>query len=250
MSGGGTGILKADNANRATITGSFTVGDHVGEICLIGTMSPGNSSLNTLATAGDQVGHINVTAGLTLLGAITGSSPAASTTRLTLQANAPTTTLTSLGWLTSGMSIQDFVTSLPGGTSDQQGALNGTFGNLSGHDYVNIGGAFTINPLGIIKVTSTYSFSGGELFNLLDWVTAVGFGSTYGTDFVTGTRFQTGNELLTAQDFDLPTLGAGFQWDTSLFASHGVVIVVPEPGRALLIMLGILLLGMRRRRAL
>ena len=107
-----------------------------------------------------------------------------------------------------------------------------------------------VNPLGTIKVTSldVSSFHGGELFNLLDWVTAVGFGSTYGTNFVTGIRSQCGNESMGAQDLDLPTLSGGFTWDTSLFASHGVIIVVPEPGRALLLLLGLMALFFRRRR--
>ncbi|MBX7210930.1 MAG: autotransporter-associated beta strand repeat-containing protein, partial [Verrucomicrobiaceae bacterium] len=251
VSGGGVGTLKTDNTNRGIITGSLVIGDAVGEVCLIGTMSPGGSSLNTLATAGDQVGHINVTSNLTLSGAITGTSPAVSTTRLTMQANTPTTSLFDLGW--DGVSnMFTFIDGLPTGTTTQQNALNGLFGNLSGHDYVNVGGTFTVNPQGTINVTSTGvpTFQGGEFFNLIDWVgLASGFGATYGTNFVVGSRFQLGAEPLSAQDLDLPDLtSTGLQWDTSLFATYGVVIVVPEPSRLMLVFFGIFGLFFRRRR--
>jgi hypothetical protein len=47
---------------------------------------------------------------------------------------------------------------------------------------------------------------------------------------------------------DLPSLTGGLVWDTSAFSSHGVLIVVPEPSRALLLLFGLLGLMMRRRR--
>ncbi|WP_082408738.1 PEP-CTERM sorting domain-containing protein [Verrucomicrobium spinosum] len=37
-------------------------------------------------------------------------------------------------------------------------------------------------------------------------------------------------------------------WDTTLFASNGILVAVPEPGRAVLMMLGVVVLGLRRRR--
>ena len=49
-------------------------------------------------------------------------------------------------------------------------------------------------------------------------------------------------------DLDLPDLTAGLLWDTSLFTTYGVVFVVPEPSRALFLMIGLLGLMMRRRR--
>jgi fibronectin-binding autotransporter adhesin len=51
-----------------------------------------------------------------------------------------------------------------------------------------------------------------------------------------------------AGDLDLPALGAGYAWDLSAFKRHGVLVVVPEPGRALLLLLGLAALVMRRRR--
>jgi hypothetical protein len=43
-------------------------------------------------------------------------------------------------------------------------------------------------------------------------------------------------------------LGVGQSWDTSLFNTHGVIVVVPEPSRALLLLLGLFGLISRRRR--
>ena len=52
--------------------------------------------------------------------------------------------------------------------------------------------------------------------------------------------------------FDLPDIsGQSLAWDTSGFMAHGILVVVgviPEPSRALLLMLGLLCLFMRRRR--
>jgi hypothetical protein len=245
ISGGGVGALKADNTNRATIVGNFVVGDGTGSVCLVGSMTPGNSSLNTVATAGDQVGQMNVTGNLTLSGAIAGTST--STTRLTLQANTATTSLFALGW-DGTSSITAFVDGLSTGTPDQQGALNGTFGNLSGHDYVNVGGTLTVNSLGDIAVTHTGFLQGGEVFNLLDWSSVTGFGATNGSGFYVGNRTQDGTAALSVQDLQLATLSSGLFWDTSLFATYGVLVVVPEPSKALFLMLGLLGLMLRRRR--
>ena len=43
-----------------------------------------------------------------------------------------------------------------------------------------------------------------------------------------------------AGDLDLAALGAGFGWDVSAFQAYGIIVVVPEPGRACLLLLGML----------
>ncbi len=242
ISGGGTdtsGKTFATAANVAKISGAVTVGDHIGEVCLVGTMSPGgSSSISNILTAGDQIGHIYTDNAVTLSGAIAGSSPAASTTRLTLQLNGATSNLTALGY-TSG-TYDSFIDALP---TTNPGVLNGVTGDLTGHDYINVGGALTLNQNGKITVSNFGSYTPviGDLFNLLDWV------SLTSNSFVFGSRTQNGTE---ANDLDLPSLSPGLIWDTSLFQSHGVVVVVsPEPGRVMLLLLGLLaMLGRRRRR--
>jgi autotransporter-associated beta strand protein len=74
--------------------------------------------------------------------------------------------------------------------------------------------------------TPTY----GHVFQILDWTSL-------------GTQNITGNV-----NWNLPTL-SGYSWNTSLFASHGVIAVVPEPSRLLLLFLGLFGLTFRRRRA-
>ncbi len=55
---------------------------------------------------------------------------------------------------------------------------------------------------------------------------------------------------LTAADFNLPSFapGSGFSFDTSAFQTYGVIVVVPEPSRMLLLMFGLLGLFYSRRR--
>jgi autotransporter-associated beta strand protein len=116
------------------------------------------------------------------------------------------------------------------------------------HDFVNISGTFTINAdnlaAPLFKVVNRTGFpyttaapSVGDVFNLMDWTTL----SYSGT-----------NTSLTAANFDFT--GAGFtgefKFDTSAFATHGILVVVPEPSRACFILIGLLGLMMRRRRAL
>ncbi len=84
----------------------------------------------------------------------------------------------------------------------------------------------------------------GQVFNLLDWTSLV---EADFTGFNVGTNFRDGASDDLSQ-FDLPTLTGGLLWDVSRFTTSGVIVVVPEPGRVLLLMFGMLLLGIRRRR--
>jgi fibronectin-binding autotransporter adhesin len=79
---------------------------------------------------------------------------------------------------------------------------------------------------------------------LMDWTT-LNLAS-----FNVGTNMRTGVDGLDEGDLDLPTLGAGLFWDVSNFATNGSVQIsaVPEPGRALLLLLGAAGLVLRRRR--
>ncbi|SKA92450.1 PEP-CTERM protein-sorting domain-containing protein [Prosthecobacter debontii] len=238
ISGGGVGALRADNTNRGSILGSLVVTDAIGLVGRKGTLAPGLSSTGGLSNAGDQIGHLYISQNLTLA-AGTATDPVE---RLTLQLGGATTTLTDLGW--NGEDYSTFILGLGTGTADQQGALNGTFGNLSGHDYVNVGGELNLNGDGTIRVSysSNYAPQVGDVFNLLDWTTISNVGFSAGSAQRLGGGYE-------SSDLYLPTLSPGLSWNTSLFANYGVLVVVPEPSRALLLMGALLALGFRRRRA-
>jgi autotransporter-associated beta strand protein len=236
IDGPGTTYATVTNAARiSTGAGGLVIGDHQGAYLLAGTMAPGAAGAPLdINTAGNQLGHIYTSGNLTLSGQLNGT---ASTTvdRLALQITTATVNATTLGafdytgtWLTTNAA--SYLTSTAGS------------GSLAGHDYLNVAGTLTLNHYGRVVVSNLGgSFAGGDVFNLLDWGTLTNNGFT-----VNGTPYDgTGDGSF---DLDLPSLTAGLLWDTSLFTSHGVIFVVPEPSRALFLMLGLLGLMMRRRR--
>lgn len=88
-------------------------------------------------------------------------------------------------------------------------------------------------------ITPTY----GQIFNLVDWQTTFNASSNLGTNYRTGAGDG-------AFDLDLPDISAsGLVWDMSFFASSGILVVVPEPSRALLLLIGLSIASLRRRRA-
>lgn len=245
ISGGGSadaaGTAFASLTSAAKIVGNLVVGDHIGEICLVGTMSPGGNTIaGDISTAGNLIGHIQTSGDLTLSGQLAGSSPVVPVTRMTLQLGGATSSLTTLGYTTGDFLA--FIDTLPTLSALTTDTLNGDAGTLSGHDYVKAGGTFSINANGRIEVSylTGYTPTPGDVFNLLDWTALTN------TGFTAGPRIRVGGE--TNYDLLLPTLGVDQFWDTSLFLSHGTLVVIPEPGRALLMLLGLMALAFRRRR--
>jgi autotransporter-associated beta strand protein len=130
-------------------------------------------------------------------------------------------------------------------TNNSPAWTSGTPGN---HDFINLtagtlslgsrsGGAGT----GTVSVLNSGYVAGaqkGDVFNLIDWT-----GVMAGTFATTG--FTQGGAI---GDLDLPNLSGDLFWDTSAFATYGVIVVVPEPSRALLLLLGLFGLMIRRRR--
>jgi fibronectin-binding autotransporter adhesin len=114
--------------------------------------------------------------------------------------------------------------------------------NLGNHDLIRVQGALTWNSGTKLVVEDTGVFySYGQVFNLLDWSGLMNGGPTLSSTTSFGGAV---NSYL-----ELPSLvGTGFHWDLSLFTSHGVLVVVPEPGRALLLFFGGMALMARRRR--
>lgn len=226
ISGGGT---------IATGNGGLTVGSNVGAYGMAGVLKPGDTlTPGSIATAGSQIGALTVNGNLTLAGP---TAPASEVERLVLGLGGATGSAT--GTFFNYATPEDWVAAIPTDWSNL--VTSSTAPTL--HDYINVTGTgmLTLNPGGTITVENTgYQFQSGDVFNLLDWVSIVTNG------FNTGAAIRNGTETNT--DLDLPTLNNGLLWNTSLFASHGVLVVVPEPGRVMLVLLGLLAVGLRRRR--
>ncbi len=104
--------------------------------------------------------------------------------------------------------------------------------NTGLHDFISIGGGAVPDFSGTVKLTTIAAYNPvyGDIFDLLDWA-AVG-GATGAPTF----------------DFSMIVMDSGLAFNTDLFAANGIVVVVPEPSRVLLLMLGLLGLMLRRRR--
>ncbi|MHB1082034.1 MAG: beta strand repeat-containing protein [Prosthecobacter sp.] len=208
-----------------------TVGGH-------GVLRPGMSSDPTsVGTAGDGIGVLTVSGNVVLTGDTTGVD------RLTLQMGA-----------TNGADYNDASNiTFHMGAGDLNTYLNsqaGFYDTQTGgnHDRLAVTGSFTLNSGGHVTFTSNggtdYQPVLGDVFNLIDWssVTANGF------DVGNGGAYRNGGLL---GDLSLPDLSlSGLMYDTSLFTSYGIVVVVPEPGRMLLLLFGLttIFCGHRRRR--
>ncbi|QIF01501.1 PEP-CTERM sorting domain-containing protein [Roseimicrobium sp. ORNL1] len=122
--------------------------------------------------------------------------------------------------------------------------------NPASADRINIGGSLTLDGNSNIVVTfdsaNPFAPAFGQSWTLIDWA-----GSLDATGFSTGTNLRTGNNADGNEgNLDLPELSAGYFWQVSNFSGSGslTVSIVPEPGKALLFVLGVLGMLFRRRR--
>ena len=113
----------------------------------------------------------------------------------------------------------------------------------TGFDSIKVTGNLVLGTGGVNTPTLLVrdnggTYNAGDIFKLLDWA-SVGV-----TNSITG-----GGGFIIGTDLVLPDLTSfNLAWDTSAFGTYGVVVVVPEPGRAMLLLLGAAALLMRRRR--
>ncbi|WP_172683259.1 beta strand repeat-containing protein [Verrucomicrobium spinosum] len=117
-----------------------------------------------------------------------------------------------------------------------------------GNDRIVVAGTFTLDAGSTIKVTfgSGYTPAWHDVFDLIDWAGLTLPTSYYDPD---GDGIRLGGEA--GLGLDLPSLTAynsEWYWDVSQFGTTGVIAIVPEPSKALLLLAGLLALAFRRRR--
>ena len=281
----GTGVLTLTAAE--TYSGTTTVSGGTLQVAdgttgaLNGTGSvtvvkAGSTILNAPVLSGGSGGNagVGVVAGSTIIGD-TGDNTARGVIAPGITANTTTSnqtmTFTNAGGLTvaGGSQMQLSITTPTVAQDATLIAAMGSVGYTNAYDYITLnnptwttGAPATVNDYDFIDLTTGALTLGtrnggfgsgtvaildngyltgaaqGDVFNLLDWV-----GSLGGLFATTGSS--TGG---VDGDLDLPTLSSGLAWDTTAFASHGVLVVVPEPGRLALLVFGLLGLCVRRRR--
>jgi autotransporter-associated beta strand protein len=219
-------------SGSGAVSGNLTIGSNVGAVNTVGVLKPGDSTGGLLANAGNQVGTLTLAGDLSLAAATSGA------TRLDMQFGS-----------TSAADFNDsanIYTRLGDGsfntwiTDDTDGHISTWEAGAGSHDRLNISGTLNLTATGQIKITNdTYTILHGDVFDLLDW-TSINAGT-----FNFGGIYRDGGLL---GDLELPTLDAALAWNTALFQSYGILVVVPEPTRMLLLMFGLLGLFFRRRR--
>ena len=213
-------------SGTGTITGNVTIGTGTNGLS-VGVLSPGDNG-------GTTNGQINITGNLVISNG--------SQIRLQLASSSSVdnhfdyTAITAKTYL-DGITItsQDYI-------DYWKSPVTG-----SSYDSVKVTGGITLGtggsatyPTILVTAGSSPSFGLGGIYKLFDWSTVATPDSLKGTgSFALGT------------DFVLPDLQSGTSglfWDTSAFTTYGVVVIVPEPSRALLFFFGLVALVTRRRR--
>lgn len=223
----GSGAELTQLASLTTVAGKFYVSS--------GKNFNATGSSFTVTSTGTVGGNGTFSDAVVINGSVTpGSGRGTQTGKLTFNAGIT---------FNAGSSITMQLAS-PTGTVPQDGSV--TLSNISSyingladldptteHDAIDANGTLTLNPGMTISVVSTgMTFTYGQYFDLFDWTALVGITTQAEVDAI----------------FDLPTLAEGHEWKTDLFLTKGIVYVVPEPSRAVLLLGGMMMLVMRRRR--
>jgi len=211
LSSGAYTLTNQTLSGTGSVDGTLNVG--AGSVIRPGAST--NADMAAVANAGDQSGRLVFTS-VTLQ---PGASPAAPRMLLSL-AGTPSHTNDPM----TAANVAAFSTAASGGL----------------YDSILVTGTLGLNAGSTIKVelSSGYNPTWGDVFNLMDWngINPDADGAGVGAG------------AFTVADLILPTLGNGWFFETDLFMDHGLIYVVPEPGRALLVLAGLLACGLQRRR--
>lgn len=231
----GSGAISV--ASGATLAGTGTLGGNT-TIASGGILSPGDS---TAMLAVDRNGNLSITGTLgTVIGGTTGGQ---------IRMNVSMPTLNSADYTAayelSPISALDYYTNV---LSPAERALwnSAQASGTRNHDFISVTGALNLtdgttgSPTVAVTADGYTNYTFGDIFNLFDWNT-LGIRDSGGV----GT-FNPGS----VDSLLLPTLGNNLFWDTSLFSTAGILVVIPEPSRVMLLLFAFMALGLRRRRSL
>jgi autotransporter-associated beta strand protein len=117
-------------------------------------------------------------------------------------------------------------------------------------------GSVSLGVFAELKIGSTTAntFQAGDSWRLIDWgmLTKQGPVGDFHFSRLNPTSYTGGyvtNDDISNNFLDLPTLGSGLFWDiNNLYTTGAITVAVPEPGRLVLLLLGVLALFSRRRR--
>lgn len=237
LNGGGlltkstTGALSLGNGN------TYTGGTQVTDGTLLATNTTGSATGSgpvTVDATGTLGGNGSIIAGsgssITVNGTLDAGLPAASS------GSALALTVGGAGNLAlNGTTLFQLFTNANTGTLNGNTAADQVVVNAPSWSNVVFGASSILN---ITTGLTATTFVAGDSWKIFDWVGV----AASGTAPVQGVN---GFNSITA-----PTLDVGLDWDYSALFSAGTisVIVVPEPSRALLLMLGLFGICVRRRR--
>jgi fibronectin-binding autotransporter adhesin len=235
----GTGILSFSNAN--TYSGNTNVTSGTLLVNNIAGSGTGTGAV-TVAGAGTLGGMGRISGNVTLNGLLSpgamdlaGNSIAGQLTVGTITANTGSELFLQIG----GATVLDPVAITayqldPGNFVVPSSWTSSYVAGQTQHDQLNVTGDSPLTINAIITISDVFldgfTPAYGDVFHILDW-------SSLGTTTVGGNY----------EFMNLPVMGP-MSWNTDFFGSHGIIFVVPEPSRMLLLFIGLMGLFFRRRR--
>ncbi len=248
--GGASGAITKTTSGALTLLGTNT---YTGDTTVsAGTLQVGAANAGSTGTSAITVnGAGTVLAGTGTINGVTtvtqgtvkpGDSAGAGAGTLTVN-NSLTVASTGAINLDISTALNDFAglqNAITNNTMASWAAGHQSESAATGNDKLVVSGALSLSGPIVVGSTTSATFGYGDYFNLMDWASLTGSFSVGGTTQGAGPTFG---------DLTLPGLSSGYLWDVSQFTATGVVVVVPEPSRALLLFVGFTLALLRRRRA-